>query len=73
MFSTQELRCCICGQNFETTCNSGTKWSNGVCSMRCHYEKEWRYTLSVMNKPYRPDTRAYDKHGYPVQEGVAHG
>ena len=64
-FSQQALHCCICGVRFFTTCNSGTKWANGVCSMRCHFEKEWRYTLSVLNKPYRPDERSYDAQGYP--------
>ena len=67
MFSVQELYCCICRIIYQTTCNSGTKWSNGVCSMRCHNEKEWRYTLSVMNKPYREDPRQYDVNGYPIQ------
>ena len=67
LFSNQALRCCVCGRTYETTCNSGTRWENAVCSMRCHFEKEWRRTLSIMGNPYRPDPREYDAAGYPVK------
>lgn len=67
LFSKQALRCCICGVSYEATCRDGTRWANGVCSMRCHYEKEWRYLLSVLGKAYRPDERTFDQHGYPVE------
>lgn len=67
LFSAQELRCCICGERYETTVNSGTKWANGVCTMRCHFEKEWRGVLSTTGKPYKEDTRTYDQRGYPVK------
>ena len=66
--SPQKLKCCICGIEYETTCNGGTQWVNGVCSMRCHYEKEWRRTLSVLGMGYEPDTREFDDRGYPVKE-----
>ena len=65
LFSPQALICCICGTPYQVTCNDGTRWQNSVCSMRCHFEKEWRYTLSVLGKPYRPDERVFDDHGYP--------
>lgn len=65
LFSQQILRCCICGAEYEASVASGTRWSNGVCSMRCHYEKDWRGVLSTLGKPYKPDTREYDTQGYP--------
>jgi len=67
IFSLQTLHCCICAVEYEVTCNSGTRWENGVCSMRCHHEKEWRRTLSILGKPYRPDHRRYDVAGYPAK------
>lgn len=67
LFSAQRLMCCICGRGFETTCNT-MHWLRGVCSMRCFYEKEWRYTLSLMGKLYRRDERTYNDKGYPVEK-----
>jgi len=66
LFSPQWLKCCICGTEYETTVNSGTTWTNGVCSMRCHFEKEWRGVLSTLGQPYKADTRVYDERGYPI-------
>lgn len=66
LFSTMDLFCQTCGELYQTTCNTGA-WKRGTCSMRCHYEKEWRYTLSVLGKPYRPDERTFDANGYPVE------
>jgi hypothetical protein len=64
LFSSQELRCCICGTTFATAVATG-RWSDGVCSMRCFHEKQWRGVLSTMGKPYRPDDREYDSAGFP--------
>lgn len=65
LFSEQKLSCCICRTRYSTTANSGSKWKEGVCSMRCYYEKQWRETLSIMGKEYYPDPREYDASGYP--------
>jgi hypothetical protein len=69
MFSKQNLICCICGG--ELRCDIGDSWhafEKAVCGSKCFYEKEWRGYLSLMNKPYRPDSRKYDEHGYPIRE-----
>jgi hypothetical protein len=63
LFSKQEFICCMCGQKTERTCDG--LFTDGVCSMRCHYEKEWRRVLSIMGKAYHPDPRQYTDDGYP--------
>ena len=70
LFSDQDLTCCVCAKAFKTTCASGNKFDQGVCSVRCYYEKDWRRTCSMLGNPYRPDPRDYDQHGFPVYATV---
>lgn len=66
LFSQQEIYCCICRSGPHSPGIATGMWKQGVCSMRCFYEKDWRTTLSILGKPYRVDPRPYDEHGYPM-------
>lgn len=55
LFSKQAYTCCMCERKTERTCIDGAYWEKGVCGRACLAEKQWRQTLSILNKPYRPD------------------
>ena len=60
MFSPQNLKCCICGKDFEASVGSGWhRFEQGVCGPQCFNEKEWRKACSTLGNPYRPDPRYY--------------
>jgi hypothetical protein len=52
MMTPMEVRCPICGQSYD--------WHHGYgqlincCGRECFKEAEWRYTLSILGKEYRP-------------------
>lgn len=62
LFSPQKWYCNACGKEmFTPPCNAltgGFRLGYKVCSMECCKEMQWRDTLSVMGKPYRPQTPA---------------
>ncbi len=51
VFSKQEIRCQICGIQFDTDFQS---YRGRACSPECWRELDWRKTLSVMGEDYRP-------------------
>lgn len=53
MFSTCEVRCCICGQPMDWMKRYGRE--DCSCGPSCHREFEWRRTLAIMGKAYYPD------------------
>jgi len=56
LFSFQEYYCVICGvlhsQNFNNKGSYGK--DKCCCSKECYEEWEWRKTLAILGKPYRP-------------------
>jgi hypothetical protein len=57
-----QVRCCICGTEMDFHRAYGRVAT--CCGKQCHDEFEWRRTLSIMDKPYRPDPRRFP----PVEE-----
>jgi hypothetical protein len=53
LFSEFMLFCQICAKEFDAS-KDGYGKSNTCCSKDCWEEREWRYILHVMGKPYRP-------------------
>ncbi len=55
IFSKQEVRCRICGVEFEINfCGDGGYGAGECCSKECAEELRWRQTLSMLGQPYRP-------------------
>lgn len=52
MTSTLEVFCCICKQTFDGMRHYGRDAM--CCSKQCWEEYEWRRTLAILGKPYRP-------------------
>lgn len=54
IYSEQTCFCNCCGKKMEVPLPTvyGARWK--VCGEECHREIEWRETLSIMGKPYRP-------------------
>ena len=58
MFTMQPVFCPACGGKGQTNFNGlGTYGRYLCCGKKCHEEIEWRRTLAILNKPYRPDPR----------------
>lgn len=61
LFSKQKWFCANCGIEQNTPMISGTVGCVGpewkCCSIECYREIEWRRTLSILGKEYRPDPR----------------
>ena len=54
LFSLQDGFCNVCGKEMKWDCNSF--WKGRVCSSKCHDEHEWRRALSILGKPYKPQS-----------------
>lgn len=52
-----KTRCCICGCEIDWHHRYGREAP--CCGKLCHDEFQWRYTLSVLGKPYRPDPKRF--------------
>lgn len=58
MLSMQPVICPACGKKGETNFNGLGSYGNYLCcGKKCHKEMEWRRTLAILGKPYRPDPR----------------
>lgn len=56
--SNQKLYCNICGILMPAGIPAALGREVKVCSQECLKEYQWRYALSIMNKPYRPQDGA---------------
>lgn len=50
LFSKVKIYCCVCGNQFEVTCNDGTKFQKAWCSRECLDAKEKLYVQSLLGK-----------------------
>jgi hypothetical protein len=52
VFKKQKAFCMICGREFLS--DYSIMKNGSLCSKECFKEWQWRYTLYVMGKDYRP-------------------
>lgn len=57
MFTHCQIRCAICGTEIDYHHAYGREVA--CCGKTCHDEFQWRRTLSIMGKPYRPDPKRF--------------
>lgn len=58
MKNLMPLKCMICGTDMQVSFTACGYESQGICGKKCYKELEWRRTLSILNKPYRPDNQS---------------
>lgn len=65
MFAYMKVHCPICCCEMDGMKAYGRE--SHCCGPTCHNEWEWRRTLAIMGKPYKPDPRRFPGEESPVE------
>jgi hypothetical protein len=60
-FGPCAVKCCVCGNDMDWMTRYGRVAS--CCSKECYDEFEWRQTLAIMKKPYKPRPQKKENDG----------